>query len=208
MNGQRARCLLFAELVRKLEPRAIVETGAYLGTTTEWLAAFQLPVFSCEVDGENFGFASARLAGVPNATLTQADSRAALCDVLDGPLRGECEEVILFYLDAHWYADLPLRDEVSIIFRRCPRAIVMIDDFEVPGDADYGFDDYGAGARLTAAYLNDVVESGSLHLRYPATPAAQETGARRGCCVVTGPAVEEMMQQAGMLARPGRQGVT
>jgi len=53
MNGQRWRCLMFAELVHKIEPKAIVETGTYLGTTTEWLAAFQLPVFTCEADPEN-----------------------------------------------------------------------------------------------------------------------------------------------------------
>ena len=55
MNGQAWRCRLVAELILKLDPVALVETGTYLGTTTEWLSAFQLPVFTCEASAENFG---------------------------------------------------------------------------------------------------------------------------------------------------------
>jgi hypothetical protein len=203
MNGQRARCLLVAELIRKLEPRAIVETGSYLGTTTEWLAAFQLPVHSCEANSESFGFAEARLAGIGNVTLIRGDSRTALRGVLDGPLRGVREEPILLYLDAHSNADLPLREEVEIVFERCPRAVLLIDDFEVPEDPGYGYDDYGPGAVLKGDYLGEAVRSFSLELRYPTTPAAEETGARRGCCVVTAPALAEDMKRIGLLTSGG-----
>jgi hypothetical protein len=200
MNGQRFRCLLVAELVQKLEPLALVETGSYLGTTTEWLAAFQLPVHSCEASPESFGFAQARLTGVDNVTVTRDDSRAALRRLLDGPMRGTLRDPILFYLDAHWGADLPLREEVECIFERCPRAAVLIDDFQVPGDPGYAYDDYGAESRLTADYLAGPVGKFGLKLRYPATPAARETGARRGCCVVTGPALEGEMARVELLA--------
>jgi len=45
-NGQTYRRLLFDELVRRLKPAAIVETGTYIGTTTESMSATKLPVFS------------------------------------------------------------------------------------------------------------------------------------------------------------------
>src|SRR5262245_45847532 len=77
-NGQAYRCLLFAGLVERLRPLAIVETGTYLGTTTEWMAAFQLPVLTCERSEEHFGFARARLAASRNVTVNLADSRAFL----------------------------------------------------------------------------------------------------------------------------------
>src|SRR5437868_668135 len=86
MNGQRWRCLLFAELVQKVAPKAIIETGTYLGTTTEWLAAFQLPVFTCEADPENYGFSKARLEATPNVTVVQSDSRAFLRELFRGPV--------------------------------------------------------------------------------------------------------------------------
>jgi hypothetical protein len=59
----------------------------------------------------------------------------------------------------------------------------VIDDFEVPGDPGYGFDDYGPGRCLTAAILPEEVMAGRSAL-YPSVPSAEETGARRGCVVI------------------------
>jgi len=181
MNGQRWRCLLFSELVQKMAPKAIVETGTYLGTTTEWLAAFQLPIFTCEADPENYGFAKARLEATPNVTVVQADSRAFLRQLLHGSIGVGPN---LFYLDAHWNDDLPLAEELEIIFGGRTDSIVMIDDFQVAGDAGYGFDDYGDGKALTSAYISGSVERFNLNVHYPATPSKGETGALRGCVVL------------------------
>lgn len=189
MNGQRWRCLMFAELVHKTAPKAIVETGTYLGTTTEWLAAFQLPVFTCEAHPENYGFSRARLAATPNVRLVRADSRPFLAQLFAGPLR---DGPNLFYLDAHWNADLPLAEELEIIFGRAPDSVVVIDDFEVPGDPGYAFDDYGAGKALNADYISGIVERFGLEAHYPATPSAFETGAVRGCVVLARSALSEV----------------
>jgi predicted O-methyltransferase YrrM len=172
---------MFSELVHKAAPRAIVETGTYLGTTTEWLAAFQLPVFTCEAHPENYGFSKARLQPIPNVRVLKADSRAFLARLLGGPF-GDGPN--LFYLDAHWNADLPLAEELETIFGRSLDAIVVIDDFQVPGDPGYGFDDYGAGNALTAAYVSDIAERFELSSYYPTTPSTAETGAKRGCVVL------------------------
>lgn len=201
-NGQKWRCLMVAELTQKLDPIAFVETGTYLGTTTEWLSAFQRPVYSCEVRAENYGFASARLAMTGNVNLFRGDSRAALKAFLEGPLRSDTSKVILFYLDAHWYEDLPLNDEVRMIFEACPKAIVVIDDFKVPSDPGYSYDDYGKGKALTPDYLAEVSEEYCLILRYPTSSSSSETGAKRGCCVVTGPSLEAEMGRVQLLRPP------
>ena len=199
MNGQRYRCLLVAELIDKLSPVAIVETGTYLGMTTEWLASFQLPIYSCEAIAHNFGFARERLNMASNVHLLHADSRRALATFLDGPLKSCTDKPILAYLDAHWYDDLPLEDEVRLIFAHCPRAVVLIDDFKVPDDPGYTFDDYGEGKVLDVSYLAAAMRQHALTIRYPATASSLETGAKRGCAVLTGPAMEESVGQVKLL---------
>jgi hypothetical protein len=177
-------------LILKTDPAAIVETGTYRGTTTEWLAAFQAPVYSCEASAENFGFSRARLGAIPNVHLLHMDSRAALRHILTGPLSLQWNQPILFYLDAHWHDDLPLADEIDIIFAAAPRAIVLVDDFQVPDDPGYAFDDYGPGKVLTPECIADSVARHSLAAYYPLTPSARETGAKRGCVALAKHATE------------------
>ena len=182
-NGQQSRAALFRSLMDHLSPAAIVETGAYLGTTTEFFADFSRPVFTVENDPRAYGFARARLWKRRNVILLPGDSRQALRKLLDGPRLSLRASTVFFYLDAHWSADLPLAEELEIIFSRCPAAIVMIDDFKVPFDAGYGYDDFGPNKALTADYVARTMQQHGLYSFYPSTSAIEETGARRGCVV-------------------------
>jgi hypothetical protein len=107
----------------------------------------------------------------------------------DGPLRRARNHSLFVYLDAHWNDDLPLAEELEIVFGACPNAIVMIDDFQVPFDDGYGYDDYGTGRSLTAELVEPTIAAHSLQVFYPSTPSLQETGARRGCAVITNKAL-------------------
>jgi hypothetical protein len=62
--------------------------------------------------------------------------------------------------------------------------VVVIDDFEVPGDPGYAFDDYGAGKALTSEYISGMIERFKLRAYYPTKPSTCETGAKRGCVVL------------------------
>ena len=183
-NGQRSRQDLFHSLVERFAPITIVETGTYLGTTTEFMAATGLPIFSVEGEPRKYGFARARLWRRHNVHLLRGDSRAALPMLFDGPLRGSRNDTLFVYLDAHWNDDLPLAEELEIVFGACPNAIVMVDDFQVPFDAGYAYDGYGVGRVLTADYIESIVVVHGLRVLYPSTPSADETGARRGCVVL------------------------
>ena len=57
------------------------------------------------------------------------------------------------YLDAHWAEELPLAEELCIVASAWTRCVVMVDDFQVPGDSGYAYDDYGPGLALTEDYL-------------------------------------------------------
>jgi hypothetical protein len=173
-NGQTARQALFVDILAKVQPNAIVETGTFLGTTTELMSQTALPVFSIELHPRNYGFARARFWRKRNVKLFCDDSRTGLRKLFDGPLAAQSGLTVFFYLDAHWNDDLPLADEVDIIFSQCPRAVVMIDDFEVPSDAGYGFDDYGPGKALVSGYIRPAISAHHLQAFYPSTPSAAD----------------------------------
>ena len=173
-NGQTARQALFVDIIVKLQPDAIVETGTSLGATTELMSQTGLPVFTIELHPRNYGFARARFWRRQKVKLLQGDSRASLVRLFNGALQPLSNRTIFFYLDAHYYDDLPLAEEIDIIFTRCPMAVVMIDDFEVPWDAGYGFDNYGPGKALVSSYIRPAISAHQLAAFYPSTLSTED----------------------------------
>ena len=187
LNGQRVRQQIVLDLMRALPLRAIVETGTFRGSTTEFLAAqSRLPVYTVEAVPRFFHYARLRLLRFPRVRLVHGDSRAFLAWLAEDPQVPNTD--VFFYLDAHWYEDLPLRAEVELIARSWRGAVIMIDDFEVPGDAGYGFDDYGPGKRLCLDYLPPLATIG-MDAYFPTAPSQAESGAKRGCVVLADRAV-------------------
>ncbi len=183
-NGQPNRVRIVQSVIAALHPVALVETGTYLGTTTEFMARIGLPVYTVESQPRNYGFARARLRRFPNVTIHFGDSRTALRSFFDGPLSSKRNKTIFVYLDAHWNEDLPLAEEIDIIFSFCRSAVVMIDDFQVPGDPGYTYDDFGEGKALTPAYVETAVKMHGLSAFYPSLPSSEEGGLRCGCVVL------------------------
>src|SRR5262245_47668538 len=56
-------------------------------------------------------------------------------------------------------------------------SIVMVDDFQVPGESGYGYDDYGSGKALTSEYIALSCQKFNLVRFYPAISAREETEA-------------------------------
>jgi hypothetical protein len=175
-NGQTARQALFVDLMAKTRPHAIVETGTSLGATTELMSQTGLPVFTIELYPRHYGFARARFLRTRNIKLLFGDSRTGLRALFDGPLHTLADRTVFFYLDAHghMYEDLPLAEEIDIVFRRCRSAVIMIDDFEVPCDTGYGYDDYGPGKALVLDYIRPAISAHRLRAFYPSTPSTAD----------------------------------
>jgi hypothetical protein len=152
----------------------------------------KLPVYSVEADARNYGFAKMRLRKYQNVNLSLG--------VIEGEANKYMSRALLFYLDAHWSADLPLFEEVAKIVSSISQAIVMIDDLQVPNDNGYGYDDYGVGKALIRDYIAPLVSQ--FGLAYPRTPSVAETGGRRGCVVVTrNPSLIEALEGISLLRR-------
>ncbi len=159
-----------------------------------------VPVFTVESDRRTYGFATARLRRHRGVTLEFGDSRRFLRELIGNA--GLPRARVFFYLDAHWGEDLPLVSELEIICLGAPEALIMIDDFQVPGDSGYGFDDFGPGRVLTDELIDPIVERFGLTQYYPAIPSAEETGARRGFrLLVNDPATASILDRLACLTR-------
>lgn len=184
MNGQAARRAMVVDVVTQMRPLAMVESGTYRGGTTGFLADISgVHVYSVEASLRWHTFARWLHGNRQQIHLHHGDSRSFLRRLAKDP--SIPHERVMFYLDAHWNEDLPLAEELLIIQNSWEESAILIDDFEVPGDPEYGFDDYGPGATLTEPIIP--VEMSAWQRMYPTTPAANETGAKRGCIVLAAP---------------------
>jgi hypothetical protein len=102
-----------------------------------------------------------------------------------------------FCLDAHWHADLPLREETEYIVSSFKR---LIDDFEVSGDPGYSFDDYGAEKRFSLSdfpFYRDPRVTGY----FPNRASSAESGLRRGCVVLASAELAAQVDEVPGLSR-------
>lgn len=182
-NNQAGRREAFSQILAAHRFAAIVETGTYHGRTTRFMAeASGLPVYSIEANEEHYRAAQRFLAGCANVSLFLGDSDDVLPRLLES---GKvADNNVFYYLDAHWEEELPLGDEIETIISTMTDFVIMIDDFQVPDDPGYGFDKYGPGRNLDLGYLRRFAGKG-LFAFLPSCPSAKETGARRGCIVLT-----------------------
>ncbi len=198
LNGQANRRLILEALIAELEVDRIIETGTYRGTSTE-LFRHLAEVWSIEAHPRYHWFARHRFRGNSRVHLLQGDSRPRLRELA---LRPELTSGgTLLYLDAHGGGELPLGEELQIAARGWERWVALIDDFQVPGDDGYRYDEYPDGT-LNADYLTRRGPAG-MRIWYPRLPSHLETGSRRGCAVVTTvPQVAERVDAVGELLRP------
>jgi len=180
-NGQKRRQEIFNRLDAVLDFDVLIETGAYLGTTTEMLAGLGRPVYSCELDRGSFLRSAVRLFAFDNVKLYNKDSRIFLKDLLQ---QENTWKMPFFYLDAHWGADLPLAEEISLIVSALPEFVICVDDFKHP-DPGYGYDRYQNDIELSLEWLCPRLSVPLMPVfLYPTASAENETGARRGSLFV------------------------
>jgi len=200
-NGQEARKEIFLNIVSITGTKAIVETGTYLGTTTEFFAGTGLPVFSVESAPRNYGYAKVRLRKHRNVSLQLGDSRKVLSSLFESELANKQYDRLFFYLDAHWGEDIPLIGEIEIIYKNCDSAIIMIDDFQVPDDSGYFYDNYGDSKVFNLSYLSKPIEQFNLAAYFPKKPSQQETGMKRGSVVLCKPTKVPLLNKVKLLRR-------
>ncbi|MDQ7787553.1 MAG: glycosyltransferase [Thermodesulfovibrionales bacterium] len=134
----------FDWIIRIFSPSHIVETGTFLGWTTEFIA-LNYPhtmIWTTDSNKQFHEISKVRLARYSNIKQILKSSDVFLSEWL--PKLNQ-EDKCIFFLDAHWENYWPLPQEIQLISDSQCQAIIIVDDFKVPGHNEYGYDDYGAG---------------------------------------------------------------
>jgi hypothetical protein len=200
-NGQERRVAAVRDIFSRVQFNSIIETGTYRATTTHLLRALSsAPVASIEAESRYYHYARVRLWR-RHVRVIHGDSATVLRVLAREPLWKRSPA--FFYLDAHWLHALPLPAELEIIASAWSDFAVLIDDFRVPGDAGYGYDDYGPGRTLESAILAPLAGK-NVVAYWPSARSASETGARRGWVVLAKVgAVDDSLRSLQTLRRAG-----
>jgi len=199
-NDQKGRQQIFKEVVQAIPFDLIIETGTFRGETTEFMyRQTNLPIYTVETGSRLFGYSWAKLRRYREVCVCRGDSRVFLKNLLS---KSEIKERnLFFYLDAHWERDVPLKEEVEQILSLSHHSVIMIDDFEVPGDSGYRFDDYGQDKKLNLSYLQ-LEKFSQVEVYFPALTSNEETGAKRGCVLICNhPHWTEKLNRISLLRR-------
>lgn len=183
MNHDFVRTCIILKLLETLAVDAFVETGTHLGRTCFLIASqTDLAIFSSEVNQQYMRVARWLLKCFGSRIhLSSMDS----VQFLNGLLAHERFRRPLFYLDAHWYSKLPLVEELCTILESVESFVIVIDDFRVPGDANFGFDRYGKTVVEWELIQQVLADSGRSMTAYlPAYPSSLEVGDRRGWILI------------------------
>lgn len=198
-NNQQRRLEMIRSVFERIRFLTVVETGTYRGSTTEFLADLAAvsgaSVITVEVQSRFYWYARWRLRKRRDVKIIMGDSVSTLRSLGAG---GEVAQPVFFYLDAHWEQHLPLREEVELIQRCWRDFVILVDDFQVPGDPGYAFDDYGPDARLTIEYLEPALQTDVARF-WPAAHSSTETSTRKGCLVLASASLGEAVRNLDTL---------
>ena len=78
MNGLTSRLEATLRILFRFGIRQLIETGTFRGTTTEWFAKFEIPVYTIESNRHNYEFAKQRRVANTNVHVELGNSTEVL----------------------------------------------------------------------------------------------------------------------------------
>jgi hypothetical protein len=181
LNGQHFRRKIISEILTSINFDYIVETGTEYGFSTAYFSTFNKKIFSIEKSKPLFYLAKKKLENFKNINLILNDSKN-IEEILNKH-KIDRENKVFFYLDAHSENDYPLLDELKFITSFYGNNLILIDDFQVPGDDGYGFDSFN-GKKLNLNLISNSL-IGENYIYFPKVSSKIETGRLRGYVLIT-----------------------
>ncbi len=182
-NGQVSRHKQIQQISNIVKPDVAIETGTFLGTSTPYLSTMVSgDTYTIEFVAKYAKKARMRFENeFENLGITLLEGNSVeKIQVLLKTIPST--STILAYLDAHWEKELPTAQELNELLRWGNNWVAVIDDFKVPGDDSYGFDQYGE------LVVDQSLIPQGVRLMVPNQSAKFESGARKGTAYVFGPA--------------------
>jgi predicted O-methyltransferase YrrM len=182
-NGQVSRHKQIQQIAGQIKPNVAIETGTFLGTTTPYLATM--------VSGNTYTIEFLAKYAKKARMRFESEFQSLAITLIEGNSVNEIQKlletippssVVLAYLDAHWERELPTAQELNELLLWGDNWVAVIDDFKVPGDDSYGFDQYGE------LVVDQSLIPNGVRLMVPNQSAKSESGARKGTGYVFGPA--------------------
>lgn len=136
-NGAVQMSTFFMYLKEVYNIQTVIETGTFKGNTAGFFGSVFDLVHTIEITPEFYRESEANLKQFPNVICHLGSSPV----ILRQTLPTLTDQPVLFYLDAHWYIDWPLLDELTEISKtHSDNCVIVIDDFKVPGRNDIPYD--------------------------------------------------------------------
>ena len=169
-NGQKIRLEIVDNIIKKFKPKKIIETGTWIGNTLEYFLKNEIPTFTAEIEKKYYYFSKARFSENNFLNIFNCNSVEMLKEM------NNFTEPVFAYLDAHWYSDLPLNEELSHL-ALFDEAIILIDDFKVPDNPKWKYDSY----KNTDLTLDAVSISNDFSIFFPNYEPDSDGGSKTGC---------------------------
>lgn len=170
----------FVEIIKRRKIDLVIETGTYLGGTTNQLRQMAKNVITIEVNKDYFSKAYSNIEDHSNVQMILGDSPEVLNGIFENNFTKEIS--VLMLLDAHWMDACPLKQELAEIAKADIKPVIVIHDFLVPG-TDFGFDSYN-GQPFTYEWLKPYIDNIYGEGKYKHYYNKMATGAKRGILYV------------------------
>ena len=158
---------LVNHIMKTLKPDRFVETGTHMAWTLMYMAKRypSLPIFSVEIDGEYYSRSVHNCKPYPNVKLYHGSSPNFLNLIYFDVLK---DGLTLFWLDAHWWDPVPLRDECKIV-ATLDRYVCLLDDFACDNPR-FGGDVFAGEHENNLQYVADIMGKRCFRPNYESLP--------------------------------------
>ena len=191
MNGQRNRLRTSFLLCDIFKPDFAIESGSYLGTSTQYLASLaSTKTYSIEINSAFADIARMRL---------KTDIDCGRIEVIDGDSAVQMSKIlstfnptnskVFAYLDAHWLEHIPLSEEIQSLLDWGGDFIAVVDDFYTPDDPGFGFDQY----KNHRVDISHIPKSEQISVWIPDKNSSTESGSRRGTAYIVSSRLKELV---------------
>jgi hypothetical protein len=124
------------EIINRVKPSIIIETGTFMGNTTKFFTKFNIPLVGIEKNEEFYQKTLETVGVCSHFQLLHGDSPT----ILDQNYEVLKNKKIFAYLDAHWGGGYTLERELEFMVKLLIKPVLAIHDFYNPNHPEYGFD--------------------------------------------------------------------